>query len=104
MDAPASFDLTTLLINQDPGGIWTMGFGSDHIIRYHLNLSGCFYGTITLLILKIEILFLVLKRSLTVQVVVLRNPSAGTPVQPSVKPICKLILLSICLMPRWFTR
>ena len=75
---PVSFDLFTLLDNEDPDGQWTQGTTStDPIVSSPIDLSGFTTGTYDFTYTQNVLPNLCLEESTTVQVVVLQDPNAG---------------------------
>lgn len=80
-DLPASFDLFSLLDNEDPNGQWTQGTtSSDPVVTSPLNLVGFTPGTYNFTYTQNLLPSPCLEESTTVQVIVLQDPNAGNAV------------------------
>ncbi|NNL15007.1 MAG: gliding motility-associated C-terminal domain-containing protein, partial [Flavobacteriaceae bacterium] len=77
-DLPSSFDLFTLLDNEDPAGLWTQGTtSSDPAVSSPIDLSGFMPGTYDFTYSQNVDPNPCPEESTTVQVVVLQDPNAG---------------------------
>ncbi|MEN3323483.1 gliding motility-associated C-terminal domain-containing protein [Mariniflexile soesokkakense] len=78
---PSSFDLLTLLDNEDPNGQWTQGsLSSDPVITNPIDLTGFIPGTYNFTYTQNLSPNPCPEQSTTVQVVVLEDPNAGNAV------------------------
>ena len=78
---PSSFDLFSLLDNEDPNGQWTQGTAStDPVVTSPIDLSGLTSGTYDFTYTQNVLPNLCPEESTTVQVVVLQDPNAGNAV------------------------
>ncbi|WP_164510905.1 hypothetical protein, partial [Nonlabens xiamenensis] len=79
--APAAFDLFSLLDNEDTGGVWTMGTAStDPVVPSTVDLSGLTPGTYDYTYFQNLNPNPCPEESTSVQVVILADPNAGTAV------------------------
>lgn len=80
-DLPASFDLFTLLDNEDPAGLWTQGTtSSDPPVTSPIDLTGFAPGTYNFTYSQNVNPNPCPEESTTVQVIVLEDPNAGVAV------------------------
>ncbi|MGJ8734718.1 MAG: immunoglobulin domain-containing protein, partial [Cellulophaga sp.] len=82
---PPSFDLTTLIENQDPNGFWVQGtLNSDPVVTSPIDLTtGAFTPNTYSFTYFQNVLTPCTEESTTVQVVVLADPNAGTALNAS---------------------
>jgi len=81
---PASFDLTTLLDNEDPNGLWTQGTTSaDPVVTSPIDLTAFTMGTYDFTYTQNVAPNVCPEVSTTVQVIILDNPVAGVAVATS---------------------
>ena len=80
-DLPSSFDLFTLLDNEDPNGQWTQGTSSsDPVVTSPIDLTGFTPGTYNFTYTQNILPNPCPEESTTVQVIVLPDPNAGNAV------------------------
>lgn len=80
-DLPSSFDLFTLLDNEDPNGQWTQGTtSSDPIVASPFDLTGLAPGTHNFTYTQNVLPNPCLEESTTIQIIVLQDPNAGNAV------------------------
>ncbi len=81
VDLPSSFDLFSLLDNEDPGGLWTQGLtSSDPTVSSPIDLTGFAPGTYNFTYSQNVNPNPCPEESTTVQVIVLEDPNAGVAV------------------------
>ena len=81
VDLPSSFDLFSLLDNEDPAGLWTQGLtSSDPAVSSPIDLSGFTPGTYNFTYSQNVNPNPCPEESTTVQVIVLQDPNAGNAV------------------------
>tara|TARA_R110001583_G_scaffold189086_1_gene351706 strand:- start:1514 stop:5197 length:3684 start_codon:yes stop_codon:yes gene_type:complete len=81
---PSAFDLTSLLDNEDLGGLWTQGtLSTDPAVTSPIDLTSFIPGTYNFTYTQNVSPNPCPEDSKTVQVIVLQNPNAGTAINPS---------------------